>query len=378
MRIAVVSLPLHTNYGGLLQSFALKKFLESHGHDVTVLDIRDKMPLPKWWKSPFVYAKRTLMRLFIGAGGPEIFREIRFRREYPVISVNTQKFIDRYISPRVINDYKEVSEGEYEAFVVGSDQVWRPRYFSSIEDAFLAFTQGWDVVRVSYAASFGTNAMEYDPDLMSRCARLLNGFDGVSVREESAVRICREWFDREDAVRLPDPVMLWDSAVYQKLAESAKVHPAKGRLLSYILDPSKEKSVVLDFISGVSRLQVHDISPMTEDKSLAASERVAPPVEDWLAGFADADFVVTDSFHGCVLAILFHKPFVAVGNSRRGMARLQSLLEMLDLDMRLVHGIDPEDDGKYFLSQPDWNHVDSVLAEERIRSEAFLKKTLHK
>jgi hypothetical protein len=60
------------------------------------------------------------------------------------------------------------------------------------------------------------------------------------------------------------------------------------------------------------------------------------------------------------------------------MARLQSLLEMLDLDMRLVHGIDPEDDGKYFLSQPDWSHVDSVLVEERIRSEAFLKKTLHK
>ena len=90
MRIAVVSLPLHTNYGGLLQSFALKKYLESHGHDVTVLDIRDKMPLPKWWKSPLVYTKRAVMRLLKGTDGPEIFREIRFRREYPVVSVFLQ------------------------------------------------------------------------------------------------------------------------------------------------------------------------------------------------------------------------------------------------------------------------------------------------
>ena len=103
-----------------------------------------------------------------------------------------------------------------------------------------------------------------------------------------------------------------------------------------------------------------------------------PPLEDWLAAFADAEYVVTDSFHGCVLSILFHKPFVAVGNSRRGMARLQSLLTMFGLDMRLVHGIDPDDDGEFFLSHPDWNETEAVLAEERMKSGDFLKDVLHK
>jgi polysaccharide pyruvyl transferase WcaK-like protein len=101
-----------------------------------------------------------------------------------------------------------------------------------------------------------------------------------------------------------------------------------------------------------------------------------PPLEEWLSGFADADFVVTDSFHGCVLAILFHKPFIAMGNGQRGMARMRSLLEMFGLDQRLVHGIDPEDDGEFFLSQPDWIAVDAVLAEHRAAARRFLADAL--
>ena len=60
MKIAIVTLPLHTNYGGILQAYALKLYLEHLGHEVTVLDMKDKMPLPKWWKAPFVYARRWI------------------------------------------------------------------------------------------------------------------------------------------------------------------------------------------------------------------------------------------------------------------------------------------------------------------------------
>ena len=378
MKIAVVTLPLHTNYGGLLQTFALKSYLESLGHEVTVLDPKDKMPLPKWWKASFIYAKRALQRMAKGPAGPEVFREIRFRREYPYISAETQKFIDAYISPRVIRSYHDIQEGDYDAFVVGSDQVWRPRYFGRIEDAFLAFAKDWDVVRLSYAASFGTDSLEYEYFQVEECAGLLERFDGVSVREDAGVQMCQEWFDCDRAVQVVDPVLLLDASVYKALAVSAKTHPAVGKVVSYILDPSKEKRAVLDFMVRVSGLQVHDVSPRSEDLSRPLQERVVPPLEDWLAAFADAEYVVTDSFHGCVLSILFHKPFVAVGNSRRGMARLQSLLTMFGLDMRLVHGIDPDDDGEFFLSHPDWNETEAVLAEERMKSGDFLKDVLHK
>jgi polysaccharide pyruvyl transferase WcaK-like protein len=125
-------------------------------------------------------------------------------------------------------------------------------------------------------------------------------------------------------------------------------------------------------------MDVHDCSvyPYVNDRPV--EERAVPALEDWLAAFADAEFIVTDSFHGCVLAILMHKRFIAVGNCRRGMARLKSLLDMFGLDMRLVHGIDPEDDGEFFLSEPDWASVDAVLETERMKSVRFLEEGLHK
>jgi hypothetical protein len=73
---------------------------------------------------------------------------------------------------------------------------------------------------------------------------------------------------------------------------------------------------------------------------------------------------------------MMHKRFVAVGNSSRGMARLQSLMNMFGLDQRLVHGIDPEDDGEFFLSEPDWNQIDEVLVQRRGECLEFLRSNL--
>ena len=370
MRIAIVTLPLHVNYGGLLQAYALKHCLETMGHEVTVLDRKVKMPLPPVWKAPFIYMKRLLS----GKSLPEIFREHVYRRNYPVFAANVQKFTDMHIAPRMIGGYGDVREGEYDAFIVGSDQVWRPLYFGRIEDAFLEFTKDWDVVRMSYAASFGTDNLEYEFETIQRCTSLLERFDAVSVRESSGVEMCEEWLDCDRAVHVLDPVMLLDVKDYKALASNASAHPCEGKVAAYILDRSPEKTSVVDFISRLAGCEVVELL----DTRVPLEKRVVPAVEDWLAGFMDARCVVTDSFHGCVLSILFHKPFVAVGNSRRGMARMESLLNMFGLDMRLVHGIDPEDDGEFFLSEPDWASVDAVLETERMKSVRFLEEGLHK
>ena len=373
MRIAIVTLPLHTNYGGLLQAYALKHCLEGMGHEVTVLDRKVKMPLPALWKAPFIYMKR----LMSGKSLPEVFREYRYKKDYPIFAAKVQKFTDEHIAPRILGRYADIREGEYDAFIVGSDQVWRPLYFGRIEDAFLEFTKDWDVVRMSYAASFGTDNLEYEYETIQRCTKLLERFDAVSVRESSGVTMCEEWLDCDRSVHVLDPVMLVDADTYRALAASAADHPCEGKVATYILDRTPEKQTVVDFMVRVSGCEVADLSVRTDVK-LPASERVVPPVEDWLAGFMDARCVVTDSFHGCVLSILFHKPFVAVGNSRRGMARLESLLDMFGLDMRLVQGIDPEDDGEFFLSDPDWASVDEVLENERVKSVRFLQEGLRK
>ena len=378
MNIAIITLPLHTNYGGLLQAYALKHKLEQQGHKVDVIDLKDKMPAPKGLKAPFIYLRRMALAIFKGT---EVFREKRYARELPVVAANTSKFVDEYISPRMVNEYKDIKKGEYDAFVVGSDQVWRPLYFRNIEDAFLRFAEGWDVKRIAYAASFGTDRLEYEYTQLEACGKLLEQFDAVSVREDSAVQMCEEWLDYEGAVHVADPVMLLDASELAELVKRAgesEGHPAAGRILTYILDPSKEKSAAVDFISRVSSAQVYDASVNPYTRELPLNERVVPSVEKWIAGFAEADFVVTDSFHGCVLSILLHKKFLAVGNSRRGMARLSSLLNMFGLEGRLVHGIDPEDDGEYFLSDIDWEAVEEKLKAFREHSEKFLVDALSK
>lgn len=376
MKIGIVTLPLHTNYGGILQAYALKTSLEALGHEAVVLDPIEKMLPPKAMRAPFVYASRVLKRIFKGKAGPEVFRELRFRRELPVVGKNTLQFIDKYISPRSIMSYTDIKEGDFDAFVVGSDQVWRPRYFHKIEDAFLSFTSDWNVRRLAYAASFGTDQLEYEYQQLEQCADLLQKFDGVSVREQGAVQMCSDWFDYENAVHVLDPVMLLDAARYRDIAGLSEEHHAKGKILTYILDQSAHKKSVVEFIKSVSSKEIHDVSVRAYDKETPLFERIVPSLESWLVGFVDADMVVTDSFHGCVLSILMHKPFIVVENASRGISRIKSLLDLFGLDQRLVQGVDPDDDWAFFLSEPDWDSVEAVLNEKRAESKAFLVENL--
>ena len=102
---------------------------------------------------------------------------------------------------------------------------------------------------------------------------------------------------------------------------------------------------------------------------------IFPPIEQWIKGFMDADFVVTDSFHGTVFSIIFNKPFVAIVNKERGAARFTSLLNMFGLSDRLVYSID--DIEKIYSKSIDYDHVNDVLRSKRIESLEFIYSNLH-
>lgn len=377
MRVAVITLPLHTNYGGILQAYALKKSIESLGHTADIIDRRCKMVLPPSWKMPLIYLKRMVLNLKSGGKGPEIFREKRILREFPYVSSELVPFVAGEIAPRTVDDYhSDIGLGEYDAFVAGSDQIWRPKYFGNIEDAFLAFTSGWNVKRIAYAASFGTDQMEYSYTQLEECSALLKNFDAVSVREASAVTICDEWFDREDALHVLDPVMLLPPEHYRTIAGQSSSRPCRGKVLSYILDPDHSKLSVLGRLTGWLGIDSYDACIPDRNRDIPLKDRVVPSMPQWLSCFADAEFVVTDSFHGCVLAILLHKPFIALGNVSRGMSRIQSLLESFGLEDRIVQGIDPDDNGEYFLSGIDWTEADARLEAMREKSIGFLRAAL--
>ncbi len=345
MKIGILTLPLHTNYGGILQAYALQTVLERIGHEVVVIDTPNVKSAP----SLFTLAKRLVKRLLGYRVG--VFSEWKHNRVYPIISQHTQPFVDKYIHRRVVNSPNELRANEFDAIIVGSDQVWRPKYYGKIEDAYLAFAKGWHIKRIAYAASFGTDDWEYTPEQTKTCGELLRMFDAVSVREASGVQLCKEHFGVE-AQHVLDPTMLLAKEDYIRLVETADVPKSKGTLLNYILDDSPEKRALIEWVAKEKGLVPFRVNSRIEDHAAPLEERIQPPVEQWLRGFYDAEFVVTDSFHACVFSILFGKPFVVVGNKERGMARFESLLKMFGLEDRLVSSVE------------DYNHIGDMMCNQ--------------
>lgn len=332
MKIAILTLPLNTNYGGILQAYALQTVLERMGHDVCLIEKRRKPLHLPLWKAPLSYSKRILKNL-IGRPCP-IFLEQKINRETPIIRQHTDKFINKYIKRRIVEDFSEINEYDFDAIVVGSDQIWRPKYFPNIEHAYLDFTKGWNIKRVVYAASFGTDEWEYTKHQTENCSRLIKSFEAVSVREKTGIDLCSNYL-RIKANHVLDPTMLLDVNDYIILFEKTNTPAWKSNLFCYILDETPEKTSLIDMIAKEQGLQPFYVNAVN-NINLPKEERVVPSIEQWLRGFYDAKFIVTDSFHACVFSILFCKPFIAIGNVERGISRFTSLLSMFGMDDRLV------------------------------------------
>lgn len=333
MKIGIITLPLHTNYGGILQAYALQTVLERMGHQVDILE----EPLVYKHASLNRYIRRILKKC---VGKRSIINYEGFMRKWqPRVAANINQFINTYIHRRIVN-FESLTEGEYDAFIVGSDQVWRPSYNQHLKQAFLNFTENWkNVKRIAYAASFGTDEWEFTNEQTELCKKLIQKFDFVSVRENSAVALCKEKFGIE-AKYVLDPTMLLTDTDYYKIIGDIKISDSPY-IFSYLLDENKDKLSILDTVSKKLGLPVRkikldkDISkiPMSKLKSL-----IYPSVQEWLASFVKADFVVTDSFHGTVFSIIFNKPFVVIPNKGRGMSRFVSLLAIFGLKCRMING----------------------------------------
>lgn len=365
MRIAILTLPLRVNFGGILQCYALQTVLERMGHEVSVLNTEFENVSCKVRVGLFVKRLvKTILR-----------KESRFygwKTEMEITRRYTRAFVDKYIHIRNISDLSLLKDGEYDVIVVGSDQIWRPLYYRPIVDAYLKFAKDWTLTkRVAYAASFGVDEWEYTPKETEECASLLKLFDAVSVRESSGIDLCRKNLGR-DVVQVLDPTLLLTKEDYLSLINQSNVKRRKGGLFYYFLDKAPEKLHLAKKIAEERELVSYEANNPDVDKSfLHFEKRIQMPLELWLANLLDSSFVVTDSFHGCVFSIIFNKPFVVVGNEERGIARLKSLLSMFGLDNRFISLSNMFDIQQ--VKDIEWDKVNRILDEKRKGSLAFLR-----
>lgn len=377
MKIGILTLPLNSNYGGVLQAFALQTILKRMGHDVLEVELKKNLrwQYPPLWKMPLSFGKRFLFKYIVRRKNQKILLERYERKIYPLLVHDILEFISKYIRQFKVDKFIDC-KGKFDAFVCGSDQIWRYKYYplfeGDIANVYLKFLGDDSCKRIAYAASFGTDNWEYPAKETAECKNWIQKFDAVSVREETGVKLCSTYYDIK-AKHVLDPTMLLSKDDYVDLIEKSDVPKSKGNLFCYILDNTDEKMNVVKNIEKQRHLSSFfmngDCGNWTED----LEKRIQPPVESWLRAFYDSEFIVTDSFHACVFSILFHKQFLVIGNKERGLARIYSLLSMFGLEDRLTSDTDLDINR---MKTIDYDRVDEILAKHREESRTFLIQAL--
>lgn len=373
MKIGIYTLPFYDNLGGITQAFALQKTIEKLGYEVFILKHRTLDPPQKMRtkKRIRIYFKRFL-RKYLKHEDIDVLVDMNDRKRFRKKILAGERFINTYMHVRDFDARKETDRTAYDVFVVGSDQVWRPIYAVPIENYFLNFIQTNTAIRkIVYAASFGTEKWEYTDKQAKECAELVQNFDLITVREDSGVKLCKEHFNVK-AEHVLDPTLLLDKTEYIDIIEQEHIPECGGgNLFVYMLDDNEQKQEYVR--QAAQKMNLRPFSILPTDKELNGKHPY-PDVPRWLRAFMDAEFVITDSFHGCVFSIIFNKPFMAIGNKERGQARFDSLFRMFQLHDRLtdVNNLSTE-----HLTDPiNWTKINAIREKMKLMSISLLSNAL--
>ncbi len=358
-KIAILTQPLGINYGGILQNYALQTVLKKLGFFPVTINRWNNYSIP-WFRMQIYYFKLH-----------KVFYKDNF------------KFIKKHINltEKLDSDkkfYKHVKNNHYDGFVVGSDQTWRPDYSPNIYNYFLDFlkdTPSNGIKKIAYASSFGKEEWTYDEKTTHEVKELVKQFNAVSVREDSGVDLCKKYLDIE-AIHVLDPTMLLTKEDYRKLYKN-KIYQDRKGIFVYVLDKTDNKEAIIRKVSQEKELDIFINQPLftKKGKKTSVKNRIYPPLETWVKAFDDADFIITDSFHGTVFSILYQKPFFAIPNQVRGVARFTSLLKPLGLENRIINSVD--DISEELLNRSiDYDKVFKSLKEMQLKSLEFLTKAL--
>ena len=384
MKIAIQTLVGHTNYGCILQAYALQTVLQRMGHEVVILNRRENYPSVKLFIYRICSLIKCLCRIYI-------LRDKRYVLCNPLnhaYIVKKEESVDFSLMEQFVNEKlnysplfrssralkKYVDKQDFDCFIVGSDQVWREIYVPNIYDSFLGYLSKENKAKkIAYAASFGTDDNPISTPKLSACIDLLKRFNFISVREKTAVDICENVFSVK-SVHVLDPTMLLSIDDYRMIFEANTIYRSPGTLLTYVLDEKEYINNIIAQFSKQQNLVPFSVNALEKVESLFYTYRQSS-LEAWLRGFHDAEFVITDSFHACVFSILFNKPFVCLGNKSRGNARFESLLGMFGLRNRVVDEISKLE--SVFKTPIDWNQVNGIIKQQRKKSMFFLERALY-
>lgn len=347
--IAIVTLYDDTNIGNKLQNYALQEMCRKYANDVKTLTYKEVFKEIRW-KGKIVAA--------LGFP-PKIAKQKR-------LIINRKKsikeFSDKYLDIEKARGFKEYNEkiaAKYDAFIVGSDQVWHNWNDSKdeMEYFFLKFVPRNK--KVCFAPSFGFDCVEAKWEEYYRQA--LAEFEYLSCRENSGCDLIKRLTGKE-AHHLPDPTMVLEKKDWDKIKKKPQYTIEKKYCLVYFLGGMTEKTRrIINEYSLNEGCQIIDVL----DREIPEYYFTKP--DEFIYLVANAQMVFTNSFHGSVFSIIYHKNFrvfdrVDSGTEMMG-NRIHSLVSVLGLKQCL--------DISSF-EEIDYSMVDSVLEGERKKAYLYL------
>jgi Polysaccharide pyruvyl transferase. len=372
MKIGIITYPPRFNYGAILQSYALEKVLARLGHDAWIVQSKPQSKLLTF-NLLIKYFGRIIKRYILKKGNT-VLKESENNEDFKVITQRTWKFVETHTKQYYTTKDFIIKRGDFDCLVVGSDQIWRAKYFPNIERNYLDYASGWKIKKIAYAPSFGVDNWEYSDKQTAHCKKLIKNFLAVSVREESGILLAKEHFGI-DAEFVLDPTMLLSKEDYIKIIKEEHDYDINLALSSYVLDEDENNHNLLSYIAKDKNM---DIFKMIGDPTrihVPAEHKILPSFGTWLNMFNRSKFLFTDSFHGTVFAIIFNLPFVVYGNTERGLSRINSLLHLFNLENRLINTIEDYDKIKNTII--DWHNVNIIKEGMVKQSISFLTKALN-
>lgn len=351
--IGILGVWMGCNYGSIMTYYALNQTVSSLGYSVLMID---KM-LPANSNGDIEH-KMTHSR--------------RFAYEHYDIAPALK-----------LSDYARLND-MCDGFIIGSDQCWNYGISKSAGKSFYLDFAADDKKKIAYATSFG-HGIDFAPDdERVAISKLMKRFDGISLREDDGVTLCRDIYG-VNSVQVLDPVFLVDpEKVYKPLIEKSSHKEEEPFIAAYILDPTPEKRAALLHVSeklgGIKIINLLDGLPWTFEEN---RNKMDLPncienlqVEDWLYYLSHSQFVVTDSCHGASFALIFKKNFISITNKRRGFSRFRSLADLFGFRERLVTDVDRILTDDSLLEPIDYNKIDEIMARESKRSIEWLESVL--
>lgn len=347
------------NFGASLQSFACLKMVEKINRNVKIIN----------------YQKNRLL----------IHQKIKFNLEGKYFNEYNNKFLKLSKEIYSLEELKKLNN-EFDIFIVGSDQVWRPIWKGENcinPNYFFDFVND-DKKKIAYAASFGVDYWEGDEKLTEEIKPLIKRFNHISVREESGIDICKNTFGIDNVVCVLDPTLMISREDYQPILDDwkDKSHLKKKYIAHMLLDDTvelkKESQNIADYLKAdINYIKGKEIKILKKELKLFGRKLLKyNKVSQWLTYLKDAELVITDSFHCTVFSLIFHKKFVVVANPVRGIARLETLLSKVGLEDRFFTDIKDVMKSGILDKEIDYNEVDKKLETHRKYSMDFLKKAL--